>query len=50
MEPIVIIVLVIVIGLLAGLIAWFGPRQRHWRVHDEEDDRPESDRGERSSG
>jgi hypothetical protein len=50
MEPVVIIVLVVVIGLLAGVLAWFGPRMRHWRVHRADPEDAEPDRNDGSSG
>ena len=34
MEPVQLIILAVVVGLIVGAIAWFGPRRGQWRSHD----------------
>jgi hypothetical protein len=32
-DTITIVVLAVVIALLTGALAWYGPRRRHWQTH-----------------
>lgn len=33
MDTLTIVLLTVAIALLAGAIAWYGPRRRHWQTH-----------------
>lgn len=53
-DSLTIVLLTVVIALLAGALAWYGPRRRHWQNHPGDKDRQRSgnqhspDEGERS--
>lgn len=49
MDVLSIVLLTLVVALLAGALAWYGPRRRHWQTHPEAPGgRPGSEDGEGS--
>lgn len=37
MEPLLIVLLTVAIGAVVVLVAWYGPRRRHWKKHEDLD-------------
>lgn len=33
MDTLTIVLLTVAVALLAGALAWYGPRRRHWQTH-----------------
>lgn len=42
-DTLTIVLLAVVIALLAGALAWYGPRRRHWQTHPGDKDRRRRD-------
>lgn len=38
-DILTIVLLTVIIALLAGALAWYGPRRRHWQTHPGDKDR-----------
>lgn len=45
MDTFSIVLLTVAIALLAGALAWYGPRRRHWRTHPHEGRKPDTGDG-----
>lgn len=39
MDALTIVLLTVAVALLAGGLAWYGPRRRHWQTHPSDGDR-----------